>query len=90
MVASKHLKPEEAARKQIDASLVEAGWVVQRRDEANLSASRGVAISEFKMGLRSPIRSGVFAFHLSAPRGDLGYLRRPLRAAGRARSRGGA
>ncbi len=41
--------PEQQAREQIDAALVDAGWVVQSRDEANLSAGRGVAIREFKM-----------------------------------------
>jgi type I restriction enzyme R subunit len=44
-----HLKPEQSARQEIDAKLAEAGWVVQNRDEANLSAGRGVAIREFKM-----------------------------------------
>ena len=43
------LKPEQSARQEIDAKLAEAGWVVQNRDEANLSAGRGVAIREFKM-----------------------------------------
>ncbi len=41
--------PEEAARKKIDANLEEAGWVVQDREDTNLSAGRGVAIREFKM-----------------------------------------
>ena len=41
--------PEQQARAQIDAALVEAGWLVQDRDAANLSAGRGVAIREFKM-----------------------------------------
>ena len=43
------MTPEEQARVRIDAALVDAGWVVQDRDEANLSAGRGVAIREFKM-----------------------------------------
>ena len=41
--------PEQQAREQIDAALVDAGWVLQSRDEANLSAGGGVAIREFKM-----------------------------------------
>ena len=41
--------PEQRAREQIDAALAEAGWVIQDRDEANLSAGRGVAIREFRM-----------------------------------------
>jgi len=43
------LTPEQSARKQIDAVLSEAGWIVQNRDEANLQAGQGVAIREFKM-----------------------------------------
>jgi predicted ATPase len=38
------LKPEQSARQKIDAKLAEAGWVVQNRDEANLSAGRGVTL----------------------------------------------
>ncbi|MCM2270173.1 MAG: restriction endonuclease subunit R, partial [Thermoanaerobaculia bacterium] len=41
--------PEAAAREQIDAQLVDAGWVIQDRDEVNLAAGRGVAIRELKM-----------------------------------------
>jgi type I restriction enzyme R subunit len=41
--------PETAARERIDAGLVEAGWVVQDRDEMNLAAGRGVAVREFKL-----------------------------------------
>lgn len=41
--------PEQKARKNIDNALAEAGWVVQNRDEVNLSAGRGVAVREFKL-----------------------------------------
>jgi type I restriction enzyme, R subunit len=41
--------PEEKARKTIDMLLTEAGWIVQSRDEANVSAGRGVAIREFPL-----------------------------------------
>jgi len=41
--------PEQKARAQIDAALVAAGWIVQDRDEMNLSAGRGVAVREFKL-----------------------------------------
>ena len=40
---------EQHARRQIDAALAEAGWVVQDREEANLGAGRGVALREFPM-----------------------------------------
>jgi type I restriction enzyme, R subunit len=41
--------PEQEAREHIDALLAESGWVVQSRDEINLSAGRGVAIREFAL-----------------------------------------
>jgi type I restriction enzyme R subunit len=41
--------PEAKARVEIDAALVAAGWVVQGRDELNLSAALGVAVREFKL-----------------------------------------
>jgi hypothetical protein len=44
--------PEDKARKTIDDLLSKAGWTVQDRDMANLSAARGVAIREF------PLKSG--------------------------------
>ena len=42
-------KPEQLAREQIDAALSGAGWVVQDRDDLNLTAGRGVAVREFVM-----------------------------------------
>ena len=36
------LTPEQEARKIIDEQLVKAGWIIQDRDEMNLSAGRGV------------------------------------------------
>jgi type I restriction enzyme R subunit len=41
--------PEQKAREKIDAALAEAGWIVQDRDDVNLSAGRGVAVREFKL-----------------------------------------
>jgi len=41
--------PEQVARQEIDKLLAEAGWVVQSRDEINLSAGRGIAIREFRL-----------------------------------------
>jgi type I restriction enzyme, R subunit len=41
--------PEASARVAIDAALVAAGWIVQNRDEMNLSAAVGVAVREFKL-----------------------------------------
>jgi len=42
-------KPEEEARKRIDAALELAGWQVQDADKANLFACRGVAVREFPL-----------------------------------------
>ena len=39
--------PEQIARDQIDKMLEAAGWSVQNQNEANLSASKGVAIREW-------------------------------------------
>lgn len=44
--------PEARARETIDKLLTGAGWIVQSRSEANVSAGRGVAIREF------PLKSG--------------------------------
>ena len=43
------IPPEQRARENIDAGLVEAGWILQDRDEANLAAGRGIAVREFKL-----------------------------------------
>src|SRR5690348_6454876 len=44
--------PEAKARENIDRMLAASGWIVQSRDEANVSVARGVAIREF------PLKSG--------------------------------
>jgi type I restriction enzyme, R subunit len=41
--------PEQKARDAIDNQLLQAGWLIQNRDEINLSAGRGIVIREFKM-----------------------------------------
>lgn len=41
--------PEQSARREIDADLTAAGWIVQRRDELDLTAGRGIAVAEFPM-----------------------------------------
>ena len=42
-------KPEEQARQAIDANLQAAGWLVQNRQDLDLSAGRGVAVAEFPL-----------------------------------------
>ena len=46
------LGPEDKARETIDRLLADAGWLVQSRDQANVTAGRGVAVSYF------PLKSG--------------------------------
>jgi type I restriction enzyme R subunit len=41
--------PEDKARAEIDRLLVAAGWVIQNKDELDLTAGRGVAVREFVM-----------------------------------------
>jgi hypothetical protein len=41
--------PEQKARHDIDVYLTAAGWIIQSRDELDLTAGRGVAIREFPM-----------------------------------------
>ena len=38
--------PEQIARDKIDQMLIDAGWLVQSKDEVNLSAGKGVALRE--------------------------------------------
>jgi len=41
--------PEQKARREIDAKLTAAGWIVQDRDELDLTAGRGIAVRNFTM-----------------------------------------
>ena len=41
--------PEQQARQIIDRQLDQCGWIVQDRDEMNISAALGVAIREFPL-----------------------------------------
>ena len=41
--------PERRARRQIDANLTAAGWLVQDRDDLDLTTGRGIAVREFPM-----------------------------------------
>lgn len=52
------MKPEEEARKKIDAFLELAGWLVQDYKDLNLGAGAGVAVREF------PLRGAGFADYL--------------------------
>ena len=41
--------PEQKARHDIDAKLTASGWLVQDRDDLDLTAGRGIAVREFPM-----------------------------------------
>ena len=41
--------PEDRARREIDADLTAAGWLVQDRDSLDLTACRGIAVRGFPM-----------------------------------------
>jgi type I restriction enzyme R subunit len=41
--------PEQIARREIDAKLIASGWLVQDRNDLDLTAGRGVAVREFPM-----------------------------------------
>ena len=41
--------PEQKARREIDAKLITSGWLVQNREDTDLSAGRGIAVREFRM-----------------------------------------
>jgi type I restriction enzyme R subunit len=41
--------PEQKARREIDADLRAAGWIVQDKDDLDLTAGRGIAVRNFTM-----------------------------------------
>ncbi|HEV3385312.1 MAG TPA: DEAD/DEAH box helicase family protein [Gemmata sp.] len=41
--------PEQLARREIDGNLKAAGWLVQNRDDLDLTAGRGIAVCEFPL-----------------------------------------
>ncbi len=41
--------PEQLSRRDIDANLKAAGWLVQNRDDLDLTAGRGIAVCEFPL-----------------------------------------
>ena len=40
--------PEQKARDQIDAALIQAGWLIQDKNKLNLSAGTGIAVREYQ------------------------------------------
>jgi type I restriction enzyme, R subunit len=48
MTTDKNQNPEQIARDKIDIMLIEAGWIVQSKNEVDLGAGRGVALREYQ------------------------------------------
>ena len=62
------LAPEQRARRQIDALLIAAGWVVQDYKQFNPSAGRGIALCE------APLKSGTCDYLLLVDRKAVGVV----------------
>jgi len=45
--------PEQKARREIDLDLAAAGWLVQNRDEIDLTGGRGITVRELPRSQRS-------------------------------------
>ena len=48
MTKDKNQNPEQIARDKIDLMLIEAGWIVQSKNEVDLGAGRGIALREYQ------------------------------------------
>lgn len=48
MTPQPNQNPEQIARDLIDNQLIQAGWVVQSKNEVNLAAGRGIAVREYQ------------------------------------------
>ena len=48
MTTDKNQNPEQIARDKIDLMLIEAGWIVQSKNEVDLGAGRGIALREYQ------------------------------------------
>lgn len=62
------MKPEEKAGKNIDRLLDLAGWTVQNREDLNLGASLGVAVTHF------PLKNGEADYLLFVDREAVGVI----------------
>jgi len=48
MTTDKNQNPEQIARDKIDKMLIDAGWIVQSKNEVDLGAGRGIALREYQ------------------------------------------
>jgi type I restriction enzyme, R subunit len=48
MTTDKNQNPEQIARDKIDKMLIDAGWIVQSKNEVDFGAGRGVALREYQ------------------------------------------
>jgi len=63
-----YINPEQEARKQIDENLAKSGWILQSKDEINLSAGLGVAVREY------PTDSGPADYILFVNKNPIGVI----------------
>jgi type I restriction enzyme R subunit len=52
MTTDKNQNPEQIARDKIDSMLKAAGWIVQSKNEVDLSVGRGIALREYQADTR--------------------------------------
>ena len=45
-MSDSYITPEVKARQRIDKDLIQAGWIIQNRNQINLSAGLGIAVRE--------------------------------------------
>jgi len=47
-MSDSYINPEGNARQQIDKDLIQAGWIIQNKNQINLSAGLGIAVREYQ------------------------------------------
>jgi len=47
-MSDSYITPEVKARQRIDKDLIQAGWIIQNRNQINLSAGLGIAVREYQ------------------------------------------
>jgi len=46
-MSDSYITPEVKARLQIDKNLIQTGWIIQNKNQLNLSAGLGIAVREY-------------------------------------------
>jgi len=65
--------PEQIARDKIDKQLIAFGWVIQKRNQINLNAGLGIAVTEYQtdIGPEETFRNNRPAYHTSFTHGNI-------------------